>query len=103
LSAQHYFGIAKHILFPHLSGEDFAPDVIPADAPDKMIKMIAEVHPQSQSTSLWMRTPTEEIEFNNIPLNSLLHQTLRINPIMGLASRFRDTGTIHSIRLFFFL
>jgi hypothetical protein len=65
--------------------------VTPTEATDKTIKIIAEVHPQTQGASLWMRTPTEETEFNNIPLNSLLYQLFRINPIMGLASRSRDT------------
>ncbi|CAB3377127.1 Hypothetical predicted protein [Cloeon dipterum] len=92
LSAQHYLSLAKHILFPHMSGEDFSPDVIPADAPARQIRVIAEVHPEAQAASLWMRTPTEEIEFNNIPLHSLLQQALRINPLMPLSSRFQDSS-----------
>ncbi|XP_059469237.1 vitellogenin-2-like isoform X2 [Neocloeon triangulifer] len=92
LSAQHYLTLAKHILFPHMLGEEYSPDVILADAAEKQIKVIAEVHPESQSASLWMRTPTEEIEYNSIPINSLLHHTMRINPVMGLASRLQDAS-----------
>lgn len=52
--------------------------------------VIAELSPVTHTAAVWVRAPTMEVELHDVPVNSLVMQAFRLNPIRGFMPRFQE-------------